>query len=255
MQLGKSWSDTVRDARAAREVERRSTPAGYPTNRGPYIPVLNLNAPGVFAALNTTGTPAAQLSPPAKSPAVINSQSGAQQYAPGLWSSINPRTAPTNASAVIGRGGYMAADPYRNTNAGYWSDMQMGSYQGSELGDFLTDLSQAITAGASAYMKVDAAQALAQTGVNPIGYSVYGTPIYQSTPAGVTPQYGSMVPSGLVLPPGVTPSYPYPVGFVQQSGVSGAYQIQPPGAISKAGALLPVLAIGGVALVLFALMK
>lgn len=249
MQLQKSWSDVRREARAAREVEHFATPAGYPTNRGPGIAVMNLNKPGAFAAMqrgdtkafvrsqgvpfNTTGIPASNLSPPARVPVAV-------------VSSANP---------------YRASDPYANTNQGYWSNMESalhGSFVGSELGDFLTDLTQGITAAATAYGQVTANEAqlaMARVGIQPVGYSQAGTPIYQSTPAGVTPQYAQMVPSGMVLPAGVTASYPYPVGFAQQGGASGVYQIQPPSFMGDSKMLLPALAIGGGLLLLFAFMK
>lgn len=166
---------------------------------------------------------------------------------PGYYSNRSPYTNPWNTMSFANSSG---------RNVPLYTAYKPGSDKGSQLGDFLTDLSQAITAGASAYGQVTAAETLSKTGIQPVGYSAYGTPIYQSTPPGVTPQYGSMVPSGMVLPAGVTPSYPYPVGFVQQAGVSGAYQIQPPGSfLSNTGITLPLLLIGGGLVALLAFMK
>jgi hypothetical protein len=251
MQIQKSFSDSVREARAAREADRRRVPEGY-FSRGvmPENSILNLNAPGVFrgnapidaAALNRAINPYANVSKMPVKPAPVQQPQPSNIY---------------NQFLEYG-GSRPPSGQYINVNEmPEVAPMQLsGSYQGSDLGDFITDLTQAITAGATAYGQVSAAEALQRTGISPVGYSVYGTPLYQSTPAGVTPQNGSMVPSGMVLPPGVTPTYPYPVGFVQQAGASGAYQIQPPQSfVSNAEKLLPVLAIGGGLVLLFVLMK
>lgn len=256
-QLPSSWRDKREAAIAAFNAQMRSTPPGYYTANAGYVPVnwqdmmqrkiqadpnwmLNLGKPGVFADILANYTPGTPRKPPPINPALL-------QQLPGYIS-------PTS--------------PYAGTNGEPQSEPVglQGSYQGSELGDFLTDITQGITAAATAYGNVSSAetnlqtaQLLSQRGISPVGYTANGVPIYQSTPAGVTPTVGGMVPSGMVLPAGVTPSYTYPVGFVSQPGASGVYQVQPPttsifGNLGNAGIALPLIIFGGGALLLIALM-
>lgn len=295
MLMQKSWSDATKEARAQRQADRMRTPAGYPFGRG-QTAVMNLNAPGAFAAMqagnaaayaasqvpaNATGVPSFQLSPPARAPISASTMYGRPATAAQFMSDLQAGAAanvaghapnisggsvyvgpeksywgalPTN---VYGSGGYSGnGNPYANTNAA--PQTLQGSDIGCELGDFLTDIAQAIGGAAQAYGQVTTAQttaALAKVGVQPVGFSATGVPIYQSTPSGVTPTYAGMVPSGLVLPAGVTPSYQYPVGFVQSVGPTGVVQVQPPTLQNAQSYLLPALAIGGGLLLLIAVMR
>lgn len=61
---------------------------------------------------------------------------------------------------------------------------------------------------------------ITRAGVYPIGYR-NGIPVYASTPAGVSPNNPYALPSGSILPAGVTPNYaPYAIYPQQQSSMS-----------------------------------
>jgi hypothetical protein len=87
---------------------------------------------------------------------------------------------------------------------------QASSDSGGWLSDIFSSIGAALpviaTTGIQAYSAITQAQTLAQRGIYPTAYSANGTPIYTSTPAGITPSNPYSLPSGYYLTPGVTPT-------------------------------------------------
>lgn len=76
--------------------------------------------------------------------------------------------------------------------------------------DIGTGLQTAMQTGASVFNTIEqsnAVQSLAARGILPSSFAANGTPVYASTPAGVTPSNPFSLPSGYALPAGVTPAY------------------------------------------------
>lgn len=87
--------------------------------------------------------------------------------------------------------------------------------QSASSSDFWTNALNTIgnigTAGLQVFGAIKQAQYLQQAGINPVGYSASGMPVYGSTPAGVTPSNPYSLPSGMALPAGVSPTGGYAV--------------------------------------------
>lgn len=118
---------------------------------------------------------------------------------------------------------------------------QASSDSGGWLSDIFSSIGAALpviaTTGIQAYSAITQAQTLAQRGIYPTAYSANGTPIYTSTPAGITPSNPYSLPSGYYLTPGVTPTT-YSTPLLASMGVSQSMALP---LLLGGGALLAIL--------------
>lgn len=114
--------------------------------------------------------------------------------------------------------GIMPYNAQTPVSMGAWRPGPLGlGALGDTWDDILNALPATMTAAANVITAINQpVRQVTNAGIYPVGFQ-NGVPVYASTPAGVTPQYPYAMPSGLVLPSGVTPSSAYGQSVYGQS--------------------------------------